>query len=200
MSVSFDKAAPLSKCDLVDTSAPWASFPFTNKRCADFSLLPALAHSSMKALIPSRDLVPSTTIHSRSTWLDVRGNGCTMRPLQAGHHTYLAYQWHEIEDSGYKRSLLRAGHHTCRAYPGLGALFPSGAWSIIHCANTFIGKYVIDQYWFQWNSLRFRLGNLYTLWNWEADNHKNILIFELSLKGRHLRIIWKLVNAISKTF
>ena len=55
---------------------------------------------------------PSTTMHSVKTCPEVRGRGFATRPLQAGHQI-------------------------CLAYPGLGALFPIGDWSISHWHSTF---------------------------------------------------------------
>ena len=37
---------------------------------------------------------------------------------------------------GLASSPLQAGHQNWRAYPGLGALFPIGTWSMIHRFNT----------------------------------------------------------------
>ena len=56
--------------------------------------------------------VPSTTMHSSNTCPEVRAIGFSKRPRQAGHQIWLAY-------------------------PGLGALFPSGTWSISHWDSTF---------------------------------------------------------------
>ena len=55
---------------------------------------------------------PSTTMHSVRTCPEVSGRGFARRPLQAGHQIW-------------------------RAKPGLGALFPIGAWSINHWQSTF---------------------------------------------------------------
>ena len=130
ISVSLDRHAPLCRWSVTGIFDPLASNPWTYKKWADFSLLPALEHSSMKALIPSRIRVPgqfkrngnnghiifywvpSTTMHSSKTCPEVRARGFSRRPLQAGHQIW-------------------------RAYPGLGVLFPSGTWSISHCDKTF---------------------------------------------------------------
>ena len=64
-----------------------------------------------KCLKVPMQTVPSTAAHSNRTCPDVRARGSAKIPLHAGHQSW-------------------------RAYPGLGALLPSGTWSIIHRFST----------------------------------------------------------------
>ena len=58
ISVSLARLVPRFLWSSTGILVPWASMPLTYRWWADFSLLPALKHSSMNALIPSRMRVP----------------------------------------------------------------------------------------------------------------------------------------------